>query len=547
MASKVKENEGRNPRTVPSQEDEADILEEVEAEQDEETGQMMASEEKVRELGALDPESVRRNRHVASVADKKRKGEKVSFGIEDPIAHYDAILRVWSNDKVEIRVQNLVTREQHIIKAQPRSGGDLYKLLEGIHGQRDLAEYKVEFVGALRKEYIGNARIVMPDARVPGQQGVWHTPQPQQAPQGPAPAPQVPTFAMPSQGGDPMQMVQQVLDIADRLRMQTAPSVQAAPAQPPPMAPGDPMQMVQQVLDIADRLRMQAAPAQQPQAPLPPPPPASDPTALLDWALRVVQKLQPQAVQHQAVQPQPQIAAPTGMPPFAPPPGTTWVYVPNAGWIAQALGGAVGVGGEPPPRRSPFARPEYYPHSDPRDPRHTPPQPQRQQSPAQAFRDALSTARELHNVSQQFSAVFGGGEAPDTSEVAEDDDSPIKIIDTGHGKIAVNKSDGALRWAETGLMVIPGVLKWMGEQHDKIQAARREQQEQRQRPPAQRLPPGYVRVDEHFKPPPGFVPVPVAEDELPEPPVDMPPPVASEEGRQAAPPGWGAPTIPQNG
>ena len=120
----------------------------------------------------------------------------------------------------------------------------------------------------------------------------------------------------------------------------------------------------------------------------------------------------------------------------------------------------------------------------------------------------------------------------------DDDDNPIKIVDTGRGKLAVNKSDGALRWVETGMMALPDLLKWLGEQHQVIQEANKE----RQRPRRQQLPPGYVEVGPDYHPPPGFTAVPVEqEEELPPPPEHMPPPVQEPPARRA----WGAPVIPE--
>jgi hypothetical protein len=532
MTTKKKEDRGgRNALNVPAQEDEADIIDEVRAEQDEETGELEADVERIREVGAIDPASARQNRHINRVADKKRKGEKVSFGIDDPIALYDALNKVWPTDKVEIRAQNLVSKATYVIQSHPRSGFDLYEILRGIHGQREEQEYKIEFRSASRKEYLGQARLTMPDARPSGQQGqpYYQQPPPQYAPQPPqaAPAPQSPTFVMPPPGGDPMAMVGQVFDLFQRFQAQMTPQTQ--PQQP--TLPGS----------------------------LPPPPQTSDPAAMMNWmqqAFGIFQQMQ-SAARVQPPQPQPQaqsaatpVVTPMGMPPFQPPPGTTWVYVPNAGWIAQALG-SVGVGVPPQQQRSPFQRPAYYPQGDPndrapQDPRY-PPYGQRapERSPIQAFRESVSMMRDARNVAQEFNDLFGAGGGAEPPEVAEDDDdSPIKIIETGHGKLAVNRSDGALRWAETGLMLLPDVFKWIGEQHDKIQTAQRERQRP-QPPPRRVLAPGYVEVDQNYKPPPGFVAVPV-EQELPEPPANVPPAIDEQEEEQQRP-AWGAPVIPQNG
>jgi hypothetical protein len=538
MTTKKREDrEGRNALNVPAQEDEADIVDEVRAEQDEETGELSADAERVREAGALDPASVRQNRHINRVADKKRKGEKVSFGIDDPIVLYEALNKVWPNDKVNVHAQNLVTREVHIIRSHPRSGADLYELLRAIHGPREAQEYKIEFRSASRQEYLGIARLTMPDARPSGQQGQpsYYQPPPQYSPQSPAaqaaPVPQpTPTFVMPPPGGDPMAMVGQVFDLFQRFQAQMAP---------------------------------QAQPQQHPNVPnvLPPPPQTSDPAAMMNWmqqAFGIFQQMQLAARGQPQPQAQPQAAppsgAPMGMPPFQPPPGTTWVYVPNAGWVAQALGVGVGSSGAP-PQRSPFQRPAYYPQGDPnggappQDPRY-PPYGQRvapERSPIQAFRESVSMMRDARNVAQEFSDIFGGGGGPEPPEVAEDDDdSPIKIIETGHGKLAVNRSDGALRWAETGLMLLPDVFKWIGEQHDKIQTAQR--QKQQPAPPRRVLAPGYVEVDQNYVPPKGYVAVPIeaTQDELPEPPPNVPPAIDEQEEEQQRP-AWGAPVIPQNG
>lgn len=536
------EGGGRNPINVPSQEDEEDILNEVGAERDEETGGLVADEDKVREIGALDPESVRMNRHVRRVADAKRKREKVAFGIEDPIAHYDGLLRVWSNEKIEIRAQNLVTREQHTIKSQPRSGFDLYDTLKAIHGQRDAHEYKIEFVGAQRKEWMGSSRIVMPDARVPGQQPPQYYPPSQGYPPPQAsPQPQAPTFVMPPPGTDPMQMVQQMFEMFRRFQTEMMPPTPPAHSPQPNITPT-----------------------------LPPMPQTSDPAAMMNWmqqSFEIFQRMQSAAAK--GLTPQPQIApqaqpqsGPTGMPQFPPPPGTAWMYYipPGAstgGWVAQPIG----TGGAEPQRQSPFQRPQYYPQGDPNDPRrgYSPPYqqrpPERVRSPAQMFRESISSARELYNTAQELNDMFsgGGGRSGSEHEISEDNDSSVEIIDVdGKFKYAKNRETGAISWAETGIMVVPPVLKWLGEQNEKIQTARQERQRpQPQQRRQQALPPGFVEVDENYRPPKGFVAVPVdqippqQEHDLPEPPANVPP--AIDEEQEAPHPAWGAPEIPQTG
>jgi len=146
------------------------------------------------------------------------------------------------------------------------------------------------------------------------------------------------------------------------------------------------------------------------------------------------------------------------------------------------------------------------------------------------FRTASDMVREIHSlVPEQASAIVAD----------EEDDSPIRIIDTGPAKIVVNKEDGSLRKWETAWSNMGTVLKWVGEQREEIQkhAERRRQQPRRQ------LAPGYVEVHEGYEPPPGYVAVPVEqipEQSLPPTPERVPPPIEDPPPKRT----WAMPKMP---
>ncbi len=221
-----------------------------------------------------------------------------------------------------------------------------------------------------------------------------------------------------------------------------------------------------------------------------------------------------------------------------PPPGMQWIWEPGFGFVL-----APAAQTQEPPRGPMYRggqRP-YYPQGDSRE--HAPPQqPQQPKSLADSWQESLGFLRTATRVVREMNSLvpgYGEQSAPEPV-VAEDDDSPIKIVDTGHGKLALNKEDGALRWAETGMMALPGIMKWLGETADKIQKNAADRQ---QPAPPRRLKPGYVEVHPGYKPPPGYVAVPVdqqepeQEEELPPPPEDVPPPISP----------WETSAIPREG
>jgi hypothetical protein len=293
-----------------------------------------------------------------------------------------------------------------------------------------------------------------------------------------------------------------------------------------------------------------------PAVTMPPPPPASaDPAAQMAWmrdAVQLVQQMQA-ALQHPAQpaplpphQPPPQPSQPQMMGPTrAPPPGMIWIWEPEFGFVLTPVAQAAPQ--EPPrgPYRGPF-RPSYGPQNEPGSgaPPYSPTYPgpsapPRPQTAAEQFREAASTIRMVRSMVDELGSILPGQEAP-AEAVAEDDDSPIKVIDTGVGKLVVNKSDGAMRWGETGMIALPGILKWLGEQREAIQKAHQERQAQ----PRQQLPPGYVEVGPGYRPPPGFVAVPVDSQQAPPPDQGLPPPPTQVPPPISAPPQWGMPSMP---
>jgi hypothetical protein len=149
----------------------------------------------------------------------------------------------------------------------------------------------------------------------------------------------------------------------------------------------------------------------------------------------------------------------------------------------------------------------------------------------------------------EIAREFGfGGQAAEQQPPPEEDDSPVRVIDMGPAKGVINRSDGSLRGFETAMANLPDVLKWWGEQRQEIRKAREEDRRQQQ----PRLPPGFVVAGPDYVPPDGYVAVPVdqipqstqaTQTTLPEPPDEMPPPIAPQPPSPAAPKrAWGMPT-----
>lgn len=530
--------------TVPAQEDEADVLEEVGAEHDE-SGDLVVDEEKIREVGAVDAASVIENRRIRSTVTRKRSGEKrVRFNSTDLLTSYDTAIITWPPNTLDISVRRLTgSPVTHMIMNRPRSGAELYEAIKALHGQYEEAEYEVVVKDRTTKQFRVNARITMPDTRQAPQQG-----QPMAyIPPGYPPQPPAQPYPYPPQGYPPQAPYQQ-----QPAPVAQQPASQPAPTQFAPAPAVDPMAMMDQLIRLIPQIQQLVQPPQpqQPQAvqppPMPPPPPQSDPVAMMAWIQQMVQTIQQiqATAQHPATQgapipqqqpPQPQ--QPQMMGPSRPAPdGMIWTWEPGFGFVLTPTA----IASRQEPARGPMQRgqrPPYYPQGDQGGgaPRYEPPPQQQPQAPkpiAEQWRESMSTLRTARHMVDELNALTGGGGGAAVQEEVEDNDSPIVIQDTGHGKLAFSREDGSFKWIETGAMALPGIAKWISEQADKISNARAERQ-QAQQPPRRQLPPGYVEVDANYQPPPGYTAVPVDQEQLPPPPEHVPPPISAPPGRRA--------------
>jgi hypothetical protein len=505
MASHKKDDEREEfqPRVnIPAQEEEADIIEEVGAEEDEESGELVADEDKVRKIGAADPATVREDRRLRSVANKKRQGKKnVGFGTTDPLVVYETLLKTWAPDSIDITFKRLSGSQitQMMIRSRPRSRTELYEAFMNMHGQSEAAEYEVRFHDSSGHQWRGQGRITMPDTRPRGQQnGNGHYPQQQQ--------PQAST--QPMQPASPFALLQEALDTVERLRgMQPAQST--APQQATPSA----SQLLQDALDTVQRLQgMQ------------PTPQSNEMARLVDALQRVTGRGAPQ---------QPQMAAPIGpqLPTTPAPPGYRYTWLPESGCcVLEPVRSAMPIGREPQPRQFRRDAP-YYPQGEPqerdryeRDPYARP------QGPP----DQLREVRKLMVLRKELDSLFGGGERRNDGydidgAPEQDPDSPVIIERTTDVELVRNREDGSIRGWDTLLINLPGMIKKGGEYIDKISKTAVAERQRRERAQVrEQLPPGYAYVEvpaEEVR----QAQAPQPREDLPPPPTHVPPPIREEE------------------
>jgi hypothetical protein len=480
---------------------------------------------------------------------------------------------------------------------RPRTANELYAAIKKLHGRNAETTYAITFKD--RAGHGGSGELSMPSTldeplpthAAPGQPPQYpYPPHPQPAPvyQPPQPAyaqpPQPPAYPSPQPTMvapapvDPVTLMQETFRLFQQMHssMQPAPQPQPQPQpapvptmpQPPPV---DPVTMMQETFRLIQQMHSsmqpapqpQPAPAPQPQMP-PPPPQGSDPATMIAWMQEVARLFQ-QMRSSMAPPPAPAAAPPQqqpfnpqmmGMPPIQAPPGT--MFVPGFGFVpVDRLFAA--LSGPTPGERGPYAGPRsaYAPPgsgSGPGErPPYQPPQPpQRQQTPFEQLREAATVLRSTIDVAREF----GFGQAPTEPEPQpEVDDGPVRVIDMGKAKGVINRSDGSLRGFETVLANMPDIINWVGKNVAEVRKATAEREQQRQQQ-QERLPPGYVRVGQDYQPPEGFVAVPVdqiptqaqsaqsAQQPLPEPPTEMPPPLAVDE---PPPKTWGMPQRPRRG
>jgi len=264
--------------------------------------------------------------------------------------------------------------------------------------------------------------------------------------------------------------------------------------------------------------QMQAHAPVPPQAPPPPPPPP------------------PPAQQY-----------PAAMPPGVPnaPPGT--MFVPGFGFVPiERLMRAIGA---EEPRSYGRPREPYYPresgeHSYRAAAAQPPPSPSPPQKTAtEQFQEALTFIRTAVEAAQEINTMIPGAVGAPSAPAPESeiiDDGPVRIVEAGPAKLAYGE-DNKLRGVDSFVMNLPDIMKWGAEQMDKM---RKSVEDDRQRQAAARLPPGFVEVGPGYRPPPGYVAVPIESapqssqgQGLPPPPADVPPPIETP---------WNMPTIPES-
>jgi hypothetical protein len=517
------EREEFQPRiNIPAQEEEADILEEAGAEEDEETGELMADEDKVRKLGAADPATVREDRRLRSIANKKRQGKKnIGFGTNDPLVVYETILKAWEPDSIDITVKRLTGAQVvQVVRSRPRSRTELYKVIETVHGQHEEAEYDIRFHDSSGHQWRGQGRITMPDTRPQGHpHGNGHYPQPQQ----------------PTAPGAPSVVVQA----------------------PPGQDMGTMFSSFQAMFDMFQNIQQRMAPQQyaQPQMPImpPQPPPTASPAEQMAWMQQVFDMFQRMQGTARGAPQQPQMHAPQGpnVPNTPPPPGYVYRWLPEANCCVL----------EPVNRPAPMMsrdqreRPPYYatrrePH-DQRDPYARDPYARPNQGPPDPLRESMSTVRRAMALREELDSLFGGGgQRGDVgghldAAPGQDPDSPIEVVRTDNGDIVYDRQDGNIRGWDTLLVNLPSMLKKGGEFVDKISKTAAAERQRRERVEQQQLPPGYVRLTEGYEPPEGLVAVPVnqtppraREQDLPPPPAHVPPPIEDEPAPPPQQRGW---------
>lgn len=558
--------------SMPSQEDEADILAEVGGERDE-GGELLVDEETVLAVGAVDAASVRENRRMEAAVNKKRGGAKhVTFNTDDLLTKYEELIKTWGGaSTLDVSARRLTGPEvTHSITSRPRSGAELYAALKEAHGQYEEAKYEVKFWDVNQKQYRGTGRITMPDTRPAAAQGQPMTYPPNGAPPPgypgyqPGYAPSQPAFGYPS---PPAQA-------APPQYPATPPAVQIMP---PSFDPNSMMTMMNEMFSMFQRMQPPPQPPppqvqfphfQVPPAMPPMPPPQASMAEQMAWMKQMFdtfQQLQ-QGVQAPARAAPPQPVAPAPAPAPAPSPASSMAEM--MGMMTMMLEFVQKM--QPPaPRQlgpgSPFRggqRP-YYPQGE--DPRaeaargpYTPQQaPQRPPTMMEQFRESMGTLRAASGMIQEMESLLPGREQQEAVVQDDDDDSPIRVIETGPVKMVINKSDGSTRLWETGLANADKVFKWVGEQHEVIQRAHaaRHPQQQPQQQQRQQLPSGYVEVRPGDQPPPGYSFSPpidtsgqeVAQSPLPPPPDHVPPPIQTTPQVPQQRPAWGPPTIDDQG
>lgn len=555
------------PLTMPDREDIVDEIGAEPADPEEPNGVMVADIEKIRQAGAMDPESIQSNRRNEDVVNRKKGNEKgISFDDPNIVLKYEDTIKIWPVNTLSIYVNRLTgTQVQHQILSQPRNGPELYNEIKLFHGRREESLYEVIFRDSVHGEYRGKGRITMastlnePALPMQGMQGqIMQQPPPyspgyaphQVAPQQP-PVVQVMAPPVPQQqpGTDLAALMKQMLEMYRLMQPQQQQAFQLpppAPAAPPAPAPSqDPnvvamTQMMEMMRTMIPQQPAQSPPVVFAAAPAPSAPPPADNPMMTTMAM-----MREMFAMMREMQPPPP-------PPPPPPPAEPQYRGPR-----------------------PYAGPAYGPRSPDYAPQaYGPPQGmQRQRTAEEVFNDASSVIQSAIAVADRFRPPVPQQQQPQyASEEREEEDRPLmRVVDAGPAKLVVNTTDGSTRGWDTAVMNAPGVFKWLGEQVDRIHknAQQQQQQQAQQQLQRQQLPPGYVEMTPGYQPPPGFVAIPIdqipqqqfvqqppqvpvqqyhqqPQQQFPSPPVNLPPTIDEPlpPQQQSA---WGMPEFPPNG
>lgn len=284
MAARRRPHDQDPNASTPAQQDEADIVAEVGAERDEDIGELVADEERIRALGAVDAESVRENRRLKDIVNKKRGNVKgVPFNAGDLLTKYETLIKFWPVNTIDISVKRLTgSPVQQMIVSRPRSGVELYEAIKAIHGQYEEAKYELKFFDNNSKEFRGNGQITMPDTRAAAspQQGqpMQHNPYNPYGTPPPGYPGYPPGYGMPPTGYPPSYAAQPGYPPQQQPPQQQAPQApQQAPQQQPPtvqVMPSsfDPHQMMSMMDQMFQMFRQMQSAAQPPPQPPPPSP-----------------------------------------------------------------------------------------------------------------------------------------------------------------------------------------------------------------------------------------------------------------------------------
>ena len=540
---------------VWSDDDESSILEEVGGEPEDPenpNSAVMVNEDKIRELGAVNAESVRSNRRNETVVARKRAGEKnVPFNEPDVLLRFDQAVKVWGHNTFTILVARLGIPGADAITTQPKNSIELLAELKKMHGRQPETTYELFFQDVVKKEKRGTGRITLP--------GVDESPSPtqvqppvgQQAPQQPVvqvmPSPPVPQQQQPD-AFETMKKAYEMIRMLQQPQQQQAPVQQQMPPMPQSQDPS--VNTMMQMMEMMRMMQPPPQPAPQMQQPVviqPPPaapPPVQQGPDVTSMMMAMMQKMFETMLTKQV---QPPMPAPVPVEDYGP-------RGPYRGPRPQGYGPRPQqtyerpYDGRPYDGRQTYDRP--YEGRPPYDGRPydgygpSPSPPARPKSAVEEFRDATSVIRTAINIADEFGRSEQPQQQPQQQASDPDDDNPLKVIDVGGNRVLVNKEDGSFRAWETGFANMDKILKFAGDQFEKLQknAVANQQAKQQQ----QQLPPGYVEVTPGYQPPPGYVAVPVdqiPQSALPPPPANLPPPI-NEPSEEQRPP-WGMPPIPE--